>query len=104
MIIQNGVARLAGLENSLLGLQPKKSVVPENLSFGNLLFEMSAGYELTGPPTPAHLELELERAPKVTDCLKFIFQNSSTPSIEEIIRYIFFRTMPVFLINTVFVY
>lgn len=65
---------------------PKSHATPENLSFGYLLFEMTAGYELTCPPTPAHLELELERAPKVADALKFIFQSSGTPNLEEIIR------------------
>lgn len=80
------MARLAGLENSLLGLTPKAPAAPENLSFGYLLFEMNAGYELTGPPSPAHFQLELERAPKVADALEFIFQSTRTPSLEEIVR------------------
>lgn len=86
VIIQNGVARLAGLENSLFSVLPKSPAAPENLSFGYLLFEMTAGYELTGPPSPAHLELELERAPKIAEALEFIFQSSGTTSLEEIIR------------------
>lgn len=65
MIIQNGAARLAGLENTLLGLPPRAPVAPENLGFGYLLFEITAGYELPSPPSPAHLQLELERTPKV---------------------------------------
>lgn len=65
---------MAGLDNSLLGIVPKAKSVAENLSFGHLLFEMTAGYELMGPPTPAHLELELERTPKIAQALEFIFQ------------------------------
>ncbi|KAJ8959119.1 hypothetical protein NQ318_022376 [Aromia moschata] len=57
VIIQNGVARLAGLENTLLGASPRcPSFSETTLSFGYLLFEMTAGYELAGPhgrPSPA---------------------------------------------------
>lgn len=70
------MARLAGLENPLLGLLPKAPAAPETLAFGYLLFEMTAGYELHGPPTAAHLQLELERAPKVADALELIFQST----------------------------
>lgn len=91
MIIQNGVARLAGLENPLLGLLPKAPSAPETLSFGYLLFEMTLGYELPGPPSPAHLQLELERAPKVADALELIFQSSRTPTLEELVRCELFR-------------
>ncbi|XP_018574810.1 slowpoke-binding protein-like [Anoplophora glabripennis] len=91
VIIQNGVARLAGLENPLLGLLPKAPSAPETLSFGYLLFEMTSGYELPGPPTPAHLQLELERAPKVADALELIFQSSRTPTLEELVRCELFR-------------
>ncbi|XP_074027610.1 slowpoke binding protein isoform X3 [Leptinotarsa decemlineata] len=91
VIIQNGVARLAGLENHLLSLQPKIPYAPETISFGYLLFEMTAGYELPGPPTPAHLQLELERAPKVAETLEFIFQTSRTPTLEELARCELFR-------------
>ncbi|XP_072394036.1 slowpoke-binding protein isoform X2 [Diabrotica undecimpunctata] len=91
VIIQNGVARLAGLENPLLGLLPKAPSAPETLSFGYLLFEMTAGYELPGPPSPAHLQLELERAPKVAEALEYIFQTSRTPSLDELVRCDLFR-------------
>lgn len=76
VIIQNGVARLAGLESPFLGLLPRGPAAPETLALGYLLFEMTAGYELAGPPSPAHLQLELERTPKVADILELIFQNT----------------------------
>ncbi|XP_063916667.1 slowpoke-binding protein isoform X2 [Zophobas morio] len=91
VVIQNGVARLAGLENALLGLLPKAPSAPETLAFGYLLFEMAAGYELPKPPSPAHLQLELERAPKVADALGFIFQNTRTPTLEELVCCDLFR-------------
>ncbi|XP_030763566.1 slowpoke-binding protein-like [Sitophilus oryzae] len=91
VIIQNGVARLAGLENSLLGLVPKAPYAPETLAFGYLLFEMSAGYELPSLPSQAHLQLELERAPKVADALQFIFQSPRIPTLEELVRCDLFR-------------
>jgi hypothetical protein len=91
VIIQNGVARLAGLENPLLGLLPRAPSAPETLAFGYLLFEMTAGYQLPKPPSPAHLELELERAPKVADALGLIFQSSRTPTLEELVCCELFR-------------
>ncbi|CAG9773920.1 unnamed protein product [Ceutorhynchus assimilis] len=91
VIIQNGVARLAGLENPLFSLPPKSPAAPETLGLGYLLFEMSAGYPLPAPPSPAHLELELERAPKVADALELIFQGTRTPTLEELIRCELFR-------------
>ncbi|KAF5270597.1 hypothetical protein FQA39_LY01335 [Lamprigera yunnana] len=92
VILQNGVARLAGLENSLLGLTPRLPAAPDVLGFGHLLFEMTTGYELSTPPSPAHLELELERVPRVADVLRFIFQNvKQVPSLEELICSDLFR-------------
>ncbi|XP_066255796.1 slowpoke-binding protein isoform X2 [Euwallacea similis] len=91
IIIQNGVARLAGLENPFLGLLPKSPAAPEALAFGYLLFEMTLGYELPAPPSPAHLQLELDRAPKVAGALELIFQSIRTPSLEELIRCELFR-------------
>lgn len=91
IIIQNGVARLAGLENPLFGLLPRPPSAPETLAFGYLLFEMTAGYELPSPPSPAHLELELERSPRVAEVLTLIFQGSRLPTIEEILCCDLFR-------------
>ncbi|GJQ73504.1 hypothetical protein Trydic_g13859 [Trypoxylus dichotomus] len=91
IIIQNGVARLAGLENPLFGLAPKPPSAPETLAFGYLLYEMTVGYELPAPPSAAHLELELERAPRVASVLSLIFQGSRLPTIEEILCCDLFR-------------
>ncbi|CAG9856715.1 unnamed protein product [Phyllotreta striolata] len=91
VIIQNGVARLAGLENHLLGMAPRAPSAPETLSFGYLLFEMTAGYELTAPPTPAHLQLELDKAPKVAETIEFVFRSSGTPTLDELVRCDLFR-------------
>lgn len=91
VIIQNGVARLAGLENALLNLTPRAPYAPETQAFGYLLFEMTTGYELCTPPTPAHLQLELERAPKVADILEIIFQQQRPLNLEELIYCELFR-------------
>ncbi|CAH1993719.1 unnamed protein product [Acanthoscelides obtectus] len=91
VIIQNGVARIAGLENSLLGLLPRAPAAPAPLAFGYLLFEMAAGYELTQPPTAAHLQLELERAPKVAEALELVFRGERLPQLEELVRCDLFR-------------
>ncbi|KAL9701419.1 hypothetical protein quinque_004860 [Culex quinquefasciatus] len=76
VILQNGVARLSGLENGLLGLNSRVNAIVWSRSapdidnidvvcFGHLLFEMCAGYELTSPqPTPGHYQLDLERYPQ----------------------------------------
>lgn len=84
---------MAGLENPFLGLVPKGPAAPETLGFGYLLFEMTLGYELPGPPSPAHLQLELDRAPKVADALELIFQNT---------RSVFYNLSKKFLLKTFF--
>ncbi|KAB0793093.1 hypothetical protein PPYR_12713 [Photinus pyralis] len=92
VILQNGVARVAGLENSLLGMASRLPTAPDVLGFGHLLFEMTTGYELPTPPSPAHLELELERFPKVVEVLRLIFQNlTQLPTLEELICCDLFR-------------
>ncbi|KAH1016561.1 hypothetical protein HUJ04_007762, partial [Dendroctonus ponderosae] len=45
---------------------------------------MTAGYELPGPPSPAHLQLELERTPKVADILGLIFQSTRGVELREL--------------------
>ncbi|XP_045476792.1 slowpoke-binding protein isoform X2 [Harmonia axyridis] len=91
VIIQNGVARIAGLENTLFGLPPKPPSPFETIAFGYLLYEMASGYELTAPPTAAHLQLELERSPKVAETIDLIFQNPRPPTLEEVIYSELFR-------------
>ncbi|XP_017782525.1 PREDICTED: slowpoke-binding protein isoform X2 [Nicrophorus vespilloides] len=91
VIIQNGVARIAAIENPLLGLPPKPPAVDECLAFGYLLFEMTTGYELPTPPSAAHLKIELERTPKIAETLWDIFESDSCPTIEELLRDDLFR-------------
>ncbi|XP_046405497.1 slowpoke-binding protein isoform X3 [Ischnura elegans] len=106
IILQNGVARLTGLENTLLGhtsrIHPTiwsraRSEPPaiDTVCFGHILFEMCAGYELYTPqPTPAHL-LDIQDYPQVIAILDFIFHNPSGhfPSIAEISLCEFFRNI-----------
>jgi PX domain-containing protein kinase-like protein len=77
VILQNGVARLTGIENGLLALDSRVNAILwarsaaeidniDVISFGHLLFEMSTGYELNEEkPTRGHLQLDLERYPQV---------------------------------------
>lgn len=74
-----------------MGLLPRAPSALETLAFGYLLFEMTAGYELAKPPSPAHLQLELERTPKVAEALSFIFQNTRTPTLDELVCCDLFR-------------
>ncbi|XP_044758516.1 slowpoke-binding protein isoform X3 [Coccinella septempunctata] len=91
VIIQNGVARIASLENTLFGLPPKPPSPFESIAFAYLLFEMAAGYELAGPPSQAHLQLELERLPRVADTIDQIFQSPRPPGLEEVLCSELFR-------------
>lgn len=97
--------RLSGLENGLLGLNSRVNAVnwsktdSDNIDvicFGHLLFEMCAGYELGVPqPSPAHLELELDRYPQVADILSFIFDSpdGKYPTIEDLVICDLFRNI-----------
>ncbi|CAH1116176.1 unnamed protein product, partial [Phaedon cochleariae] len=104
VIIQNGVARLAGLENPLLGVSSHACAhacvtsahvcpAPAALAFGRLLFEMATGREPPpGAPTLALLRLGLERGePRVAEALEFIFREGGAPSLEELARCELFR-------------
>ncbi|KAK0159918.1 hypothetical protein PV328_007379 [Microctonus aethiopoides] len=105
VVIQNGVARLTGLENSLLGftsriypiitsrLTDNNSI--ESICFGHMLFEMCAGYELrTFKPSETHYE-DIDNYPQVADLIKFIFnqQNGYYPTIKELIVQDLFRNI-----------
>ncbi|KAF6213105.1 hypothetical protein GE061_010820 [Apolygus lucorum] len=106
IIIQNGVARLSGLENVLFGFTSRiypvisKSFrsdpsVIDVVCFGHVLFEMCAGYELTvAVPTTANL-LDIASYPQVVEVLEFIFNNPKQrcPSIEELLLSDFFRNI-----------
>lgn len=107
VILQNGVARLSGLENGLLGLNSKVNAVVwaksiadvENMDiicFGHLLFEMCTGYELPSPrPSAGHLQLDLERYPQVVEVLQMIFESPDNryPSVEELVLCDLFRNI-----------
>ncbi|XP_031616988.1 DEP domain-containing protein DDB_G0279099 isoform X3 [Contarinia nasturtii] len=107
VILQNGVARLSGLENGLLGLNSKVNAVVwatnivdvENMDiicFGHLLFEMCTGYELPSPrPTAGHLQLDLERYPQVVEVLQMIFESPDNryPTVEELVLCDLFRNI-----------
>ncbi|CAB3375900.1 Hypothetical predicted protein [Cloeon dipterum] len=106
IILQNGAARLTGLENTLLGLSSRVHPVIwsrarsdpsalDSICFGHVLFEMCAGYELCTPqPTPGHL-LDIQKNPQAINMLEYIFNNPSgkIPSIKEIAACDFFRNI-----------
>ncbi|XP_032776559.2 probable inactive serine/threonine-protein kinase slob2 isoform X2 [Daphnia magna] len=106
VIIQNGVARLTGFENTLLGFSSRihpmvKSILPgtpavvDTICFGHVLFEMCSGYELYAPkPTARHLE-DLQSYPQVIEVLDYIFNNPSDeyPTIGSLAILEFFRNI-----------
>ncbi|XP_066585215.1 slowpoke-binding protein [Prorops nasuta] len=106
VVIQNGVARLAGLENTLLCFTSRiYPVVTSRLSqqnnaidticFGHMLFEMCAGYELCCfRPTASHL-LDIEMYPQVIKLLEFIFETprNRCPTIEQLLIHDLFRNI-----------
>ncbi|KAG0426913.1 hypothetical protein HPB47_026006 [Ixodes persulcatus] len=106
VILQNGVARLTGLENVLLGYVPRVSAfirkricddreIVDAVCFGHALFEMAAGYEMsTTKPTDKNFA-DVEHCPEVYQVLRFIFENEGnhTPTLEEVASLDFFRNI-----------
>ncbi|XP_070396223.1 slowpoke-binding protein [Dermacentor albipictus] len=106
VILQNGVARLTGLENVLLGYVPRVSAfirkricedkeVVDAVCFGHALFEMAAGYEMsTTKPTDKNYA-DVEHCPEVYQVLRFIFENENHhyPTLEEVATLDFFRNI-----------
>ncbi|XP_017789383.1 PREDICTED: LOW QUALITY PROTEIN: slowpoke-binding protein [Habropoda laboriosa] len=105
VLVQNGVARLAGLENTLLGFTSRihpliasrtsQTISIDIICFGHMLFEMCAGYELPSfKPNSVHLS-DLEMYPQVVELLKFIFTESSNRHkiIEELLVHDLFRNI-----------
>lgn len=106
VILQNGVARLTGLENVLLGYVPRVSAfirkricedkeVVDAVCFGHTLFEMAAGYEMsTTKPTDKNYA-DVEHCPEVYQVLRFIFENENHhyPTLEEVATLDFFRNI-----------
>lgn len=105
ILVQNGVARIAGLENTLLGFtsrihpvvtsRPTQNTSIDMICFGHMLFEMCAGYELCSfKPTAVHLS-DLEMYPQVVELLELIFDEpSSRPrNIHELLVHDLFRNI-----------
>lgn len=105
VVVQKGVARIAGLENTLFGyssrffslvpkrLQDNKEAV-EVMSFGHLIYEMASGYELTVCQPTEKNYTDIEHSPLVVDVLKFIFEQFGRyryPSLRQISSLEFFR-------------
>ncbi|XP_054267498.1 slowpoke-binding protein isoform X2 [Macrosteles quadrilineatus] len=106
VILQNGVARLSGLENTLFGytsrihpviwsLARQEPSAVDVICFGHVLFEMCAGYELTTPKPSASNLADIDNYPQIIEVLDFIFQNPKCryPSIEELLVCDFFRNI-----------
>ncbi|XP_054721034.1 slowpoke-binding protein-like isoform X2 [Uloborus diversus] len=104
IIVQNGAARISGLENTLLGFTSRiQSLIPkrlhdnkeaaEVLSFGHLLFEMASGYELTSSQPSEKNYKDVENKPLVMDVLRFIFEQGRYryPSLQQVASLEFFR-------------
>ncbi|XP_025417533.1 slowpoke-binding protein isoform X3 [Sipha flava] len=108
VILQNGVARITGLENFLLGftsrIQPivmSGNFVLEDFSaidvicFGHVLFEMAAGYELLTPePSETNLR-DIAHYPQVVEIMDLVFKNpmGQVPAIELLVMTEFFRNI-----------
>ncbi|XP_012228643.1 slowpoke-binding protein isoform X1 [Linepithema humile] len=105
VVIQNGVARLAGLENTLLGFTSRvhpvvtsrltHSISIDIICFGHMLFEMCAGYELcTFRPSAVQLS-DIEMYPQVVRFLELIFTESEShfTNIEELLIHDLFRNI-----------
>ncbi|XP_070144039.1 uro-adherence factor A isoform X2 [Drosophila kikkawai] len=110
VILQNGAARLSGLENGLLGLSSRNNAVMwsrsvteiENVDivcFGHLLYEMCTGQELTTPkPSMRVLEMEMQHYPQIGQILEIlglIFEPPSgvCPSVEDLVLCDLFRSI-----------
>ncbi|KAH8412132.1 hypothetical protein KR009_000020, partial [Drosophila setifemur] len=110
VILQNGAARLSGLENGLLGLNSRINAVMwsrsvteiENVDivcFGHLLYEMTTGQELTtAKPSMRVLEMEMQHYPQIGQILEIlglIFEPPSgvCPSVEDLVLCDLFRSI-----------
>ncbi|XP_055376545.1 uncharacterized protein LOC129608829 isoform X2 [Condylostylus longicornis] len=107
VIIQNGVARLTGLENGLLGLTSRINAVMwsrstveiENIDvicFGHLLYEMCMGYELaTSKPIIKEIEEDFRRHPQAFEIIALIFDplDGVKPAVEDLVLCDWFRSI-----------
>ncbi|XP_068618082.1 slowpoke-binding protein [Battus philenor] len=93
VVVQNGVARICGLENTLIGALPRCPLVlasapeiAESLALGHVLFEMCAGTE-----TNMALLADLSPTyPHVVELIEQIF-GARTPSLHELLLCELFR-------------
>ncbi|XP_026733230.1 slowpoke-binding protein [Trichoplusia ni] len=93
VVVQNGVARICGLENTLIGAQPRCPIAlaaqlehVEALSLGHVLFEMCAGAEIDLSLLPDLLP----NYPNVVEIIEQIF-SPRTPSLHELLLCELFR-------------
>ncbi|XP_052755093.1 slowpoke-binding protein isoform X2 [Galleria mellonella] len=93
VVVQNGVARICGLENTLIGALPRCPIAlaapidhVETLSLGHVLFEMCAGAELDLSLLPDLLP----NYPHVVEIIELIF-GDRTPSLHELVLCELFR-------------
>ncbi|KAK7867344.1 hypothetical protein R5R35_001119 [Gryllus longicercus] len=106
VILQNGVARLTGLENTLLGHTSRVHPIVWGLAradpaavdvvcFGHVLFEMCAGYELCASRPSAGQLADLAGYPAVQQILDLIFQpaDGRFPGLQELLVLDFFRNI-----------
>ncbi|XP_033229141.1 slowpoke-binding protein isoform X1 [Belonocnema kinseyi] len=103
VVVQNGVARLAGLENTLLSFTSRTHPIitsrlvnhssMDTICFGHMLFEMCTGYELCSfRPSAVHVT-DLQKYPQVNAFLKYLFEGPRFPSVEELIIHDLFRNI-----------
>ncbi|XP_035443643.1 slowpoke-binding protein isoform X2 [Spodoptera frugiperda] len=93
VVVQNGVARICGLENTLIGAQPRCPIAlaaqlehVEALSLGHVLFEMCAGTEIDLSLLPDLLP----NYPNVVEIIEQIF-GPRTPTLHELLLCELFR-------------
>lgn len=104
VVVQNGVARISGLENTLFGYSSRfLTLVPKRLhdnkeaievmSFAHLIYEMASGYELTTCQPTEKNYADIEHSPLVLDVLKFLFEQGRYryPSLRQVANLEFFR-------------
>lgn len=106
VMMQNGVARLTGLENTILGytsriypmlkkrLRDCRDAI-DTVCFGHILFEMAAAYELNvAHPTTKDLQ-DIQSHSQILQVLNFIFEreDGQYPTIEELALLDFFRNL-----------
>ncbi|CAF4878477.1 unnamed protein product [Pieris macdunnoughi] len=89
VIVQNGVARICGLENKMIGAtgrSPTSVPFPETLALGHVMFEMCAGTE-----TDFSLLPDLQaNYPQVVEIIEIIF-GPRTPNLHELLITELFR-------------